>query len=214
MKAIHAMLASFLLLGTLDAEIIDRIAVTVGDRVISEQQVVREIQIAAFLNRETARLSASAKRDAAERLVKQDLIRREMEETHYPLPEKSEADPLEQQIIAGCGGEGPYSAALAASGLTRDEIREELWWQLTTLRFIDYRFRPAVHVPPSAIEAYYEQESGKWKAAGQKEIPSLEASRESIEQILTEERVDHALDNWLTEQRRRLNVRYREEAFR
>jgi len=213
MSAINSIFAASLLLGTLHGEVIDRIAVTVGDRVISEQQVLHEIRVAAFLNRETANVSAATKRDAAERLVKQDLIRREMEETHYPLPEKGEADPLENQVIADYGGETTYMAALAASGLARGDVRDELWWQLTTLRFIDYRFRPAVHVPQNAIEAYYNQELEKWKAQGQKNIPSLEDSRDAIEKILTEEQVDQALDHWLTEQRRRLNVRYREEAL-
>jgi hypothetical protein len=214
MRAIKGIFAASLLLGTLHAEIIDRIAVTVGDRVISEQQVLHEIRIAAFLNRETANVSAATRRDAAERLVKQDLIRREMEETHYPLPEKSEADPLENQIIADYGGETPYMAALAAAGLDRRDVRDELWWQLTTLRFIDYRFRPAVHVPQSAIDAYYNQQLEKWKAQGQKNVPSLEDSRDSIEKILIEEQVDQALDHWLTEQRRLVNVRYRDEALR
>ena len=212
MRGMSGIFAAIVLLGT-DAEIIDRIAVTVGDRVISEQQVLHEIRIAAFLDRTSPNVSAAAKRDAAERLVKQELIRREMEETHYPLPEKSEADPFEKQIMASYGGEVSYAAALAASGLTRDDVRNALWWQLTTLRFIDYRFRPAVHVPQSAVSTYYDRQVEKWKAQDQKNIPSLEDSRDSIESILTEQQVDQALDHWLIEERRRLNVRYRAEAF-
>jgi len=213
MKAARNIFAAILLFGILSAEIIDRIAATVGDHIISEQEIVHEIRIAALLNREPAKVSASTKHAAAERLVKQELIRREMDETHYPLPEKTEADPLEDQVIASYGGEPAYMSALAASGLTRNDVRNELWWQLTTLRFIDYRFRPAVHVPQSAISTYYDQQAAKWKAQGQKNIPSLEDSRDSIEKILTEELVDQALDHWLTEQRRRLNVRYHEEAL-
>jgi hypothetical protein len=213
MRAINGIFAASLFLGTLHAEIIDRIAATVGDHVISEQQVLHEIRIAAFLNRESPNVSAATKPDAAERLVKQELIRQEMEETHYPLPDRSEAGPLEKQVIENYGGETTYTAALAASGLTRDDVRNELWWQLTTLRFIDYRFRPAVHVAQSAISTYYDQQVEKWKAQGQKNIPSLEDSRESIEKILTEDQVDQALDHWLAEQGRRLNVRYRGEAL-
>ena len=213
MRAANGIFAAIAISCSLSAEIIDRIAVTVGDRVISEQQVLDEIRLAAFLNRESANVSSAARREAAERLVKQELIRQEMEETHYPLPEKSEADALENQVIASYGTKAAYVTALAASGLTREDVRNGLWWQLTTLRFIDYRFQPAVHVPPSAIDAYYNQQVEKWKAKGQTNIPSLEDSRDSIEKILAEELVDQALDHWLTEQKRRLNVRYREEAF-
>jgi hypothetical protein len=208
-----AALVALLFLASASAEIVDRIAVTIDDRVVTEQQIVHEVRVAAFLNREKPDISPAAKRDAAERLIKQELIRREMEATHYPLPEKSEADALEKQIVDQYGGEAAYVAALATCALTRGEIREQLWWQLTTLRFIDYRFKPAVHVPDGAVESYYREQVEKWKAQGQKDIPSLEQSRDSIEQILTAQRVDQALDSWLAEARKRTNVRYREEAF-
>jgi len=202
-----------LLASSAPAEIVDRIAVTIGDRVVTEQQIVHEIRVAAFLNREKPDVSAAAKRDAAERLIKQELIRRDMESVHYPMPEKSEADPLEKQIVEQYGGEATYSAALGTYALTREEVREQLWWQLTTLRFIDYRFKPAVQVPDAAVESYYREQVEKWKAKGQKDIPSFEQSRDSIEQILTAARVDQALDSWLGEARKQLNIRYRKDAF-
>ena len=40
------------------AEILDRIAIAVGDRVITERQIVHEIRVAAFLNRETPEISS------------------------------------------------------------------------------------------------------------------------------------------------------------
>ena len=202
-----------LLAVTLSPEILDRIAVTVGDRVITELQIVREVRVAAFLNGEKPDTSSASRRAAAERLVKQELMRREMQSTHYPLPGQSEAEPLEKQIVDEYGGEDKYLAALQASGLTRDDIRQQLWWQLTTLRFIEYRFRPAVHIPRADIESYYQEEVDKWKAQGQTNIPTLEQSHDSIEQILTDERVDRALDSWLTEEQKRADVRYLEDAF-
>jgi len=195
------------------AEIIDRIAITIGDRVITERQIVHEIRVAAFLNRETSDISATSKHAAAERLIKQEIIRREMESTHYPMPEKNEALPLEKQVIDLYGGEAPYTAALATSHLTRGDILEQLWWQLTTLRFIDFRFKPAIHIPEADIAAYYEQQVDKWKAQGQKDIPSLEQSHDSIEEIRADRRVDQALDSWIDEARKHANVRYREDAF-
>ena len=205
---------SFALLAcALRAEIIDRIAITIGDHVITARQIAHEIRIAAFLNRETPDISAASKHAAADRLIKQELVRREMGSTHYPLPEKSEAGPLEKQVIDLYGGEAPYTAALASSHLTRGDILDQLWWQLTTLRFIDFRFKPAVHIPEADIAAYYEQEVDKWKAQGQKNIPSLEQSHDSIEETLADQRVDQALDSWLDEARKHANVKYRDEAF-
>ncbi len=207
-------LAVFLTCLSLSAEILDRIAVVVGDRIITEQQVLEEIRIAAFLGQQKPDFGVDARRDAAERLIRQTLIRREMDASHYPRPDMSEIDPLEKQIMAQYGGgEQAYDAALERSGVTRNEIRDQLLWQLTTLRFIDFRFRPAVHVPNAAVEAYYNQQVEKWKAAGEKNIPSLEDSRDKIEAILTSQRVDQALDVWLAEARKQVNIIYREGAF-
>lgn len=206
----------FLLLAAVpfaSAEIIDRIAITIGDRVVTERQITDEIRVAAFLNRTTPDLSPAAKQTAAQQLIRQELIRREMESTHYPLPDKSEALPIEKQVIDQFGGEQAYASALASYSLTSGQVRQQLWWQLTTLRFIEYRFKPAVHIPEAAVERYYQDQVEKWKAAGQKDIPSLDDSRESIEQILTAERVDRTLDAWLDESRKQVSVTLRKEAF-
>jgi hypothetical protein len=197
----------------LHATILDRVAVVVGDSIITGQQILDEIRIAAFLGGLKPDYGLDARRSAAERLIRQTLIRREMDASHYPLPDPSEADPLEQQIVAQYGGEKAYEAALARYGLTRDDVRSQLLWQLTTLRFIDFRFRPAVHVPNSAVEDYYDQQVAKWKAEGRKNIPSLENSRDRIEEILTAQRVDRALDAWLSDARKQVNISYHEGAF-
>ena len=69
------------------AEIIDRIAVSVGNRVITETDLDREIRITALLEQSPAQslasLSPIQKRTAAERMVDQALIRSELEASRY-----------------------------------------------------------------------------------------------------------------------------------
>ncbi len=55
--------------------------------------------------------------------------------------------------------------------------RQRLWWQLTLLRFIDYRFRPGIQISDSDIDAYYQQQVPKWREQGIDPIPSLDDSR-------------------------------------
>src|SRR4051795_2405586 len=59
-------------------EIIDRIAVSVDRTVITESEVIRQIRITALLNGEQPDLSAANRRETAERLVEQALMRREI----------------------------------------------------------------------------------------------------------------------------------------
>src|SRR5580700_3955606 len=75
----------------LSAEIIDRIVITVGNQVITESQIDDEIRVTAFLNREKLDLNIDAKRPAASRLIEQAFIKREMDQSRYPLPEVTDA---------------------------------------------------------------------------------------------------------------------------
>ena len=65
---------SFLLVliaASVQAEIIDRIAVRVGTEVITDSEIVREIRLTAFFNSEPVQMSAQQKRKTAERLIEQ-----------------------------------------------------------------------------------------------------------------------------------------------
>src|SRR3984885_8109581 len=72
--------------GSLQAETLDRIAVSIGREVITESQVILDLRVAAFLDRKPVDLSGPAKRQAAERLVDQILILREAVDSHVTLP--------------------------------------------------------------------------------------------------------------------------------
>ena len=71
-------------------EIIDRIAVAVGNQFITESEILRDIRITAFLNDTELDFSPKAKRQAADRLVEQKLVNKEIELTKYPGPEAEE----------------------------------------------------------------------------------------------------------------------------
>ena len=75
------------------AEVIDRIAITVGSRAITESDILREIRLAAFFNQAEADFSPQAKQQAAGRLVERALIEIEMEAGQYEFPDASEVAP-------------------------------------------------------------------------------------------------------------------------
>ncbi|HZU26830.1 MAG TPA: hypothetical protein VFA04_14990 [Bryobacteraceae bacterium] len=195
------------------AEIVDCVAVSVGDQVITQSQILDDIRVTAFLNNETPDFSSDARRDAADRLIAQLLIRREMESSGYPMPAQAEADAPEKALIARFGGEEAWNAALEKYGITRDQARQALWLQITTVRFIDYRFRPAVQAPRSAVQAEYDKHVAEWRARGEKNIPSFDEARSAMEQVVLEQRANQALDVWLGETRKQLSIIYHRSAF-
>ena len=189
-------------------DIIDRIAITVANQVITASQIDTEIRVTAFLNREKLDLSAMAKKEAAARLIEQALIKREMDLSRYPLPELSDAAESLKSVQAMYASPAEFQNALQSYGIDVDDLTRRLWWQLTLLRFIDYRFRPGIQIPPADVQAYYRQQVLHWQQQGTKRIPTLEESRDQIAEILTQKRIDQALDQWLQDTEKQVTINY------
>jgi peptidyl-prolyl cis-trans isomerase SurA len=190
------------------SEIIDRIVITVANQVITQSQVDEEIRVTAFLNRDKLDLSAEAKKEAASQLTEQALIKREMDLSRYPLPQLSDTGESLRTLKAMYPSEAEFQDALQSYGITPDELSRRLWWQLTLLRFIDYRFRPGIQIPAADVQAYYRQQVSEWEQKGTKPIPTLEESRDQIEEILTQKRIDKALDQWIKDTRSQVTITY------
>ena len=193
----------------LRAEIIDRIAITAGPQVITELQLDEELRVAALLNHQPIDRSVSARRAAADRLIEQLLIKREMDVSHFPPPQPGEIDRFVEQVRTAIAATGNFDETLRRYNLSESVLREHLAMQLTTLQFIEFRFRPELGVSPADIETYYQGELARWRAerAGAKP-PTLAEEREPIRHKLAEQRTDQALDAWLAESRKQVAIAY------
>jgi len=211
---LHAFLYLFAVCAPLCADVIDRMAISVGNQVITESQIEEEMRVTAFLNNEKVDLSADQKKKAAARLIDQALIKREMDLSRYPSPALSDADSALKDIQSHYPGQAAFEQALAGHGITEAQLKEHLWWQLTVLRFVDYRFRPGIQISDSEVQAYYQQQVSKWQQQGVKTVPSLSDQRAEIEEILTDQQIDENLDRWLAEARKQVPIRYLDEALR
>ncbi len=206
MRLVAAIL-SFLL--TAQAEIIDRIAITVGNQVITELQIDEELRVTALLNHETQVVrNLENRRDAADRLVEQLLIKLEMQLSRYALPDSSEVDKYYQQVEEVNGGPAEFEKLLASFHLTPSVLRSHLDLQLTELKFIDVRFRPDANVSDTDIEAAYQAKIAAWQQTHTGPLPTLDESRETLRAMLVEDRTDAALNTWLAETRKRIRLIY------
>jgi hypothetical protein len=197
------------------ADIIDRIAVSVGNRVIAVSDLDREIRVAAFLDGVQPDFSPAAKRATAERMIEQKLIRRELETSRYPVPDASEVEPVlaefrEQHFK----DDDEYRRAVTERGITEQDVKDELLWQRTLLRFIEVRFRPAVQVSDQEIQDYFEQVVvPAARVAHPGEPVVLEDYRSQVEEKLSGQRVDKEVDTWLKESRKRNEIVIHEDAL-
>lgn len=202
--------------GHAGAEVIDRIAVSVGNRVITGSDIAREIRVTAFLNGVRPDLSPAARRAAAERLIEQKLIRRELESSRYPVPKPAEVEPVLRKFRQErLKVPGEYERALADYGITETDVLEALLWQRTLLMFIDVRFRPSVQVTDEEMKDYFDKTvAPAAQAARPGRTATLEEFRASIEKTLAGRRQDQEMNVWLQQSRRRTEIVFHEEAFR
>jgi hypothetical protein len=195
------------------AAVIDRIAVTLDSQVITESEITLEIRLTAFLNGETVDFAPPSRKQAANRLIEQKLIRREIDLGRYAQPSPREEEPMLKQIQAQrFHGLDDYRRALEKYGIDEDQLRAHLLWQITLVRFIDVRFRPAVEVTDEEMHQYFVQHLSELEKRAGKPV-NLDSVHDEIQDALTGQLVDKQLNDWLAEARKRTRIEFHLEAF-
>jgi len=187
------------------AAIVDRIAIAVGNHAIKDSDITRELRVVSFLNRDKLDLSPAARKAAAQRLIDQSLVRRDIELARVQEADPKQADQLLAQIRKLYPTEAAFQEAMRRYGVTLDEVRRALVWQLTVLRFTEQRFRPGANITDQQIRQYYEQHHTELHDIG------IEKARQQILQTLLGERVNEEFYAWLDESRKQTPIRYLEE---
>ena len=197
-------------------EIIDRIAASVGNRVITASDLDRELRVAAFQDGLKPDFSPARKRATAEAMIEQKLIRTELANSRYPLPDPAELAPAIEQFKKAHFKDDPqYRATLAEYGIAEEDFKELLLWQRTLLLFIQVRFETGVQLGAQDVEEYFTKTVKPAAEAAHPGQPvSLEDYRDQIERKLTGQRADQQMDIWLRDVRRRTNVVLHEEVLR
>lgn len=186
----HVLLILALSFAAAGQKVIDRVAVVVGNQVITESEVILEARLTAFLNRHPLDLSTGQRKAAAERLVDQQLIRNEMQIGGYALPAETEGDAVVRKFRQdNYSSLAAFRAALAQYRLSEEEVRRHLLWQGAALRFTDQRFRMTSLSPPSP--------SADWSNGEAPPIGQLEDQ----------------MDVWLKQARAGTRIQFKKEAF-
>lgn len=198
-------------------EIVDRVAVTVENSVIAASEIAIQVRVAALIDGQPLKLDEATLRTAADRLIEQAIVRREIALADYPVPSKEAVDKAieDWKIERLQGSPVRYREALAQYGVTEEELRDQIRWQLTVLRFVELRFRPAVQVPNEDIRDYYREKFvSDWTKNATTPPPPLPQVRDRIETVLMQEAIEHALDRWLNLTRTQLAISFRNDAFK
>jgi hypothetical protein len=191
------------------AEMLDRIAVTVGKTVITESEVLTNLKVAAFLDGKEPDLSGASKRKAAERLVDKELLRREVPGVSAPA---ASSDVIEQ-LRKRYGSETEYLAAMERLGITEADVTQQLSQGMQSLDASNRRFRPEVQVSDDDVRGEYNALASQWRVQHAEEMPSFDASRNQVQEIVVSRRVSQALDRWLEMAREQTSIVYHDKVF-
>lgn len=209
-------LCAALLVIALPAEIIDRIAASVGRRVITESELLRAIRVAAFQDGVKIDFSPERKKAVCQSLIEQKLVQNELENSRYPLPDPAELEPaIDRFKKEHYKTDQEYQAALAEYGITEQDFKDALLWQRTLLLFVQIRFETGVQVTDQDIQQYFDQTVRPAAEAAHPGQPvSLEDFREQIGRAIAGQRTDEQLNAWMREVKRRTNIVVHEEVLR
>ena len=201
-------LFTLIALANAQAVIVDRVAITVANKVITDSEIDRRIRLTAFQNDRKPDFSLASKRAAARVLVNQKLVEREMDVGHYPhaSPDAGKALLEDYEKTSYNSNRATMDAALGEYGLTERDLEDELRLQAEMLTFLNLRFRPAVQVTDQDVQKYLSDHLTQPATAA-----ALSEVRAAIEQKLTNERADRERDLWLEDQYKRTKIEYNEK---
>jgi hypothetical protein len=204
-----------LLVGAASAGVIvDRMAVIVGKHVIKTSDIERDLRLTEFLNQEQLKISSDEKHRSAERLIDQEVIRQELLTSGFRRPTDTNAAALEAQLCQErfAGLQPRLREALVRYGLTEDQLRDQLVWQLTVLNFIEQRFRAGTLVTDEDLRSYYDQHLADLRRQYPQDS-SFKALEPKIRASLEGERVNQNFTQWLEQARKQYHIEYKQEAF-
>jgi hypothetical protein len=213
MRAAAAILV--LLAAIAPGETLDRVAVRVGKDAITESALRRHLRMEAFIARKTPELSPESRRKAAERLIDQTLIRRELELNRFAPPASADVETQIGQLMkARQEDAAALNASLESYGFSLDDLRSEIQYQIMLLRFVDFRFSAGVLVTDAEIQEEYEKDVVPEAQRRNVPAPSADEARSDIVKLLTYRKTNTALEQWLAQARQQVKIHIFEEAFR
>jgi peptidyl-prolyl cis-trans isomerase SurA len=197
------------------AETLDRVSARVGKDAITESALRRHLRMEAFFARKAPDLTPESRRKAAERLIDQLLIRRELELNRFAPPAAADVETQIGQLMKSRQEDAAaLEASLESYGFSLDDLRSEILYQIMVLRFVEFRFSAGILVTDPEIEAAYEKEVVSEARQRNAPVPSAEEARSGLVKLLTYRKTNAALEQWLAQARQQVKIQVFEEAFR
>jgi hypothetical protein len=194
------------------AEILDRVAASIGDVAITQSDVEREYRLERFLDGQWPPPPPDSKtlEEARERLTYQKLL---LEEETQDLSRQVALEKTATEELEGVRKRFPseqdYQSALQSLHMDEKQILTMLVDQQRILRIIEQRLRPAAAPATADVESYYRDVfTPEYTRTHGPPVPPLTEVKGQIEEILVQKKIDQLLASWLEELKPSRRVRF------
>ncbi len=194
------------------AQTLDRVVASVDYQAITDRDVEIEFHYEQLLNGKLPGGSpdAQVRNEIRDRLVEQALLAKEIPDSNVPAVTQESLASDWAELQRKFASRQDFDAAVKAAGISDSQLLDRLRMRDAISALIDTRLRPQAWVEQSEIETYYNETFvPAYKQQNQGAVPSLDDVKEKIRSILTEEKVNKLLDEWISDLKGRHRVELR-----
>jgi SurA-like N-terminal domain len=197
-----------------DGETLDRVVASVDYQAITQRDVEIEYRFEQFLNgkQPLENPDVKAREEIRNRLIEQALLADEAGHSVLPAitPTALKGDLAE--IQKKFDTPEAFRSALAATGLDLNQVLDRLRARETIMDFADKRLRPQAWVEPTEVEEYYKETFvPAFKQHNPGPAPALADVEGKIREILTEEKINKLLSEWISDMKTNHRVELRSD---
>ena len=196
--------------GTLGAEVIDGVIVTVNRRPVLRSEWDDAVRFEAFMSRKPlGQVTETERVGALQRLIDRRLLEMQMNDANYLAPQAEEVRTNVRALRAempAAGTEQGWQDLLASYGFSERDIEANVRSQKQVMNFVEVRLRPNVHVQPEEVQAYYRNQVVPDMEKAGVQVVTLEELEPKIRELLVQQHIDVLLDAWMHNLRQQAEI--------
>jgi parvulin-like peptidyl-prolyl isomerase len=186
--------------------VVDQIVALVNNDIITQSDLLWSLALNPDAPNPAGHISSDVLRQKLEVMIDEVLVRQEA--SRIPTAEISQKEINEKRalLISKFPNEAVFRERVGSVGLTLAKIDELIRQRILIEKFIDFRFRSFAFVSAQEVQRYYDERLVPEVRKRGQTPPPLDQVREQITEILREQKVNEALDKWLSEIRQRATI--------
>ena len=188
-------------------EIVDQVAALVDGKVISFSEVQQLVQYKGWVVPDEPQKRRDFYLTVLDQIIDQKLSSRQAQQTPGIGISQEEVDIQLQAYQRRFSSPDQFQESLKSMEMTESDLRDVIQRELAVWKFVQDRFEPFIILLPQQIQQYYDETLLPQLRETGAPLPAFELVQEKIREILILERTNQEMDRWISNTRRKAQVR-------